>query len=683
MASLVTTQRIDSLPELVKKEYTATTRDGKSHFKRIKWPTEFQNISTFQNAAQLVNDSNSGNILFTEAIKSGWTTASGPAGVLTGGTSRFFQNFENTSSTTTVSAIYEHIRGYVYRDFGTSAAQEWNNYLATTAGSCGLIISKTLSSASHAAVLKGSATGIGAASAFGPFAAVTAVRAIVMNRGFYKDRIKTGTWRMRIQPTGVDVTGRRGLDFDNDDKTDSMSGTWASVTGMQGLTGSLLNRGTSGSAGWSYVVGLNQKVMTGFTIAMRVKFVNAGSNHHTIIHRRTGNPSLSALGNNFNAGAGLNGQVVTQRYSDFQALSAIIGPTQTNVAPTWNGLLFIEAYDNGWTQFSASSITGGTSATFKITNDGGGQLYWSLTSFNGWSQTDVSSYIRFQPWTAWVYNPNFVAGVGASGNGLTGWVRSDGSVFDRATTGTGFSHGASGSWMNRFDALGITNYMSITDQNDGGGSITDEYLYKRLSSPTTKQSHNQGTPAYAIENGCDKIIIRFNATVSGGEGDSNHEPLQTEIIAIPTSATLDYPTSPSAVAISSYLNYYASPESTTAIGLTCELRNGIDRKFDHKEIDLWFKIGHAHAHNKFWAINAFQCEFVPATIYGLGNRNSTTATVTAYFDSSITSSITAHVIAKANNVSAGFNVGNNHPWISCSNYPRAFTLSWNVGESSK
>src|SRR3990167_3308174 len=136
MASII---QQEFLPSNVKDELISS-QNGKSHFKSIQ-NFEKINVSIFDESDKIITqNSNSANIFFAEAIKTGFTVAS-----LTGGTPRSFRNFGSALGTISSSALYEHIRGYVYRDFGLSAHQVWNNYLLTTAGISSLIVSRSIS----------------------------------------------------------------------------------------------------------------------------------------------------------------------------------------------------------------------------------------------------------------------------------------------------------------------------------------------------------------------------------------------------------------------------------------------------------------------------------------------------------------------------------------------------------
>ncbi len=622
------------LPENVKTELI-DSQNGKSHFKLIQ-NFEKINVSVFDESEKIITqNSNSANIFFSEAIKNGFTVAS-----LTGGTSRSFRNFGSTLGTISSSALYEHIRGYVYRDFGLSAHQVWNNYLLTTAGISSLIVSQSISS-SPPGVLGSSEAG----------AALTSVRVLLMNRNFYGDRVKPGTFRMNVRPQQIELAGKIGLNFDNDTKTNSSSGQWAAITGMQGLTGSLLDRGVSAGS-FSDIVSFSQKQLTGFTIAMRVKFVNNGPKYQTLFHRRVGNPSLSALGYTLSSGAGINNQIVLQRYSDLKSLSAnpVCGvPTGmwirnpiagTFNRPTYSGL-------------SISAITGGTSAVWKFTNDGGGQLYWSISAALSTSTT----YGKISPWLAPIYNSEFIAGIGTN-NGLTGWVNENGNQLE-ATVTDGIGHGSSANSKTLFSLCAITHYLVLS----GSPGAT---ACKRISSTTTKNSYSHNTPAYSIENGSDRVIIKYRATVSGDI--TNSPTLSSFLIATSNSAGKDLISSVSAVTISSYINSWISTSSISSISLTCELKNGIDRKFDHNGIDLWFKVVHLSSVKSWFGIDDIQCEYVPATLYGIGNRLATTASITSYIDSSWTAQ------TGATNSPWDFYIHQNHSWIKTPNLPIIFSI---------
>jgi hypothetical protein len=137
-------------------------------------------------------------------------------------------------STVAISSIYEHVRGYVCRDFSDNADASWNNYLSSTAGQLRLIRRKTDGSG------------------------LTGIRVIMFNRTDYGDRIKPGSFNATVN-TSVSAY-KYGTDLDNSknypsltDKTASDSGFWMGMTSNPGLIGSTQN-GVSGS------------VLTGFSI---------------------------------------------------------------------------------------------------------------------------------------------------------------------------------------------------------------------------------------------------------------------------------------------------------------------------------------------------------------------------------------------------------------------------------
>jgi hypothetical protein len=596
------------LPNEVKKEIDSEQLQNKSHLKAIN-AIDLTQLSSFNVTSKMVTDSTSANVLFTTPIKVG--SSFNP---LTGGSKVTFSNLGNVSSTTVLSAIYEHVRGYLYRDFGASGDIRWNTYLTSPASVLNGVSGQLI-------VSKSSGSGL------------TAVRFWMMNRKFFGDRISPGSLRIDVLPLAITYVGKIGLDFKNDDQINSTSGDWAAATAQPGLVGSLLNRGIR-SQRFSNAITMNQKNVTGFTIAMRVKFVNAGPTLQTLIHRRVGNPSLTAYGNS----------VVTQRYSDFTQPIAIISPTSF-------------AYS-----FSATTvqvITGGTSSVLTITNAGSSQIYYSL----GTSQlggVDYSSYLKFVPWTAWLYNPGFSATgtIVNTNNGLTGWSLINGTQFNTGTD-TGFSHGNSGGFNTYWTTHGKSDYLVI----DTVGVPTTNFIYKRLTSTSGTYTFAQQTPAYAIANGSDKIIIHFNMVISGGDINSGGNAVTSSIIATELGGA---PNSSSAITISSFASNMFNPAAVSAISLTCILSNGVDRKFDHKGIDLWLSIGDSHSSAKYYGIGDFRCEYVPATIYAGGN-----ASATAYFDSSVTA-------VTIGNAWADIVASSNHPWLQNLNLPQFIPITYDT-----
>jgi len=183
-------------------------------------------------------------------------------------------------STIAISSIYEHVRGYVCRDFSDNADASWNNYLSSTAGQLGLIRRKTDGSG------------------------LTGIRVIMFNRSDYGDRIKPGSFNATVN-TSVSAY-KYGENLDNSknypsltDKTASDSGFWMGMTSNPGLIGSTQN-GVSGS------------VLTGFSIYLRVRPELTPCPIQTLLSRKSGDYSQSAFGN----------AIVDKQYMSLDPLSA-------------------------------------------------------------------------------------------------------------------------------------------------------------------------------------------------------------------------------------------------------------------------------------------------------------------------------------------------------------------------
>lgn len=615
-------QRLSTLPVKIQEEYLSVTRDGKSHFKRMKWPNDYQVVSTVREVDLTINDTNSGSILFTEALKSGFTSPAGYQGVLTGGTSRFFRNIGNVSSTTTVSALYEHVRGYLYRDFGVSGSLKWNNYLSTTAGLSGLIISKTLSSASHAAVLKGS----GASGTHTAIPSITACRIIAMNRSFYKDRIKPGTWRMRINPTNVNLATRRGLDFENDLITDlTSSGMYASITGMAGLTGSL-SAGISGS------------VLTGLTIMIRIKPTKSGPPKQTLFHWRMGDPSQSAI----NWDSTTNNTLVQQEYRLLNPLSAVV--TLPANATVTNGVIIFN--NNTFSSTSnASTISGSSSALFKLTNVGGGILRWAASSNFSYLKL---KYANMLP----VLNPS---------------LYNDGSTPLRH-----WSDQTAIQMVNQVNASGV-NCGAVYNTVFGpapGGNDGRLRIWEGANGYGTTTSNTECWQAISIPNGSSGLIVSFDLASTGCGGiltafQTNVQKIKIMIRqCIPGGSASGTLMAASSDSISTFLESHSegqigNPGTWLRKSYHCNLiyqsptwewGGQYKTKYQTQTPSAWvgFTIdsgtgidqgtGIGQPPKEYHLANV-KIEVVPSTIYGSTNLDSSTATVTAYFDSSVTSYI--------------------------------------------
>lgn len=214
-------------------------------------PNEMSVLRQQNEASVSITESTSAGVNFYTAIQKNYGDTNIPA------SAQFtFTNFGNTTSTGQVTALYEHIRGYVYRDNSLSALGDWSAYLSSS--NSGFVVSQ-----STTAIPPCLPTGTGA---------LSAVRVLLMNRSVYGDRIKEGTFRLSFQPVSI-VFPTQALIFNNSNVTQSDSGEFASITGADGLSGSL-SSGVSGS------------VVTGFSVCIRFKPIVGGPQVQTLFDRR-------------------------------------------------------------------------------------------------------------------------------------------------------------------------------------------------------------------------------------------------------------------------------------------------------------------------------------------------------------------------------------------------------------
>jgi hypothetical protein len=156
----------------------------------------------------------------------------------------------NVTSSASITALYELVRGYLYRDDSYTAQPS----IPT------LITSKTSGST------------------------ISGFRFITFDKSIKAERIKKGTFRVSIAPINITSTNPYGLRLSNSGATsDTTTGKYAAIINDWSTSGSLLN-GVSGS------------VLTGFTVLMKIKPEIGGPNTQTLFHRRVGDSSSSAVG---------------------------------------------------------------------------------------------------------------------------------------------------------------------------------------------------------------------------------------------------------------------------------------------------------------------------------------------------------------------------------------------------
>ena len=275
------------------------------------------------------NSSSSANVIFAQAIQKSYGTVNLPtSSVVT------YTNLLKSTSSATVTSLYEHVRGYLYRD-----NLNWPGYI--TGSNSSYVISKTTLTNPPCINNIGGLSGI---------------RMIVFNKPVFKDSIKPSTLRININPINTTFNVDKGLTFNNSVVSDSDSGNYGSVTGKAGLSGSLS-------------AGISAKAITGFTIAIKFKPANSGPTNQVLLHRRIADEALTSL-NYTLASPGINNAIVSQKYSDLNPLSAVTT---------------IVAGSTAWNQdYPAPLTTSPSSVSISITNAGGGQLFWAVSSQTNW-----------------------------------------------------------------------------------------------------------------------------------------------------------------------------------------------------------------------------------------------------------------------------------------------------------
>lgn len=264
-------------------------------------------------------DPNTSNITFIRSINYDYGDSNLPASA----TYNYKVHGSNTSSTGSVTALYEFLRGYLYRDVNN------NNVSALPT----LVSSKSSSNS------------------------ITGFRLIIFDKNIKFDMIKPNSFRMSVMPNKIIFTTPDALYISNSgtNVSDSSSGAYTSITEQNSLSGSL-SAGVSGS------------VLTGFTILMKIKPDQGGAENQTLFHRRVADKSLTSIGALLPS-PGINNAVCNYKYGDLNPLSANITST---------GTTFYTIYSN------YSSITSLSSTPISISNIGGGHLNWGVSSNASW-----------------------------------------------------------------------------------------------------------------------------------------------------------------------------------------------------------------------------------------------------------------------------------------------------------
>jgi hypothetical protein len=318
---------LNLLPDKIKDE-NIDLQNNKIKLEKI-YNKNFSKISTIIEKIINVdqNSSESSNIFFIKGIKNTYTSNDiAASSVVT------YSNFLNITSSSTISSIYEYIRSYVYRPI------DWPNYISSNKGPY---------------IISSSTTGLPTLPSI--CGALTGIRTIFFNRKLIKDSIKSNTVRISISPINTTLLTGNGLKFNNN-VDDSSAGKYASITGMAGLSGSL-SAGVSG------------KSVTAFTIAIKFKPINSGSNIQTLLHRRIADVSLSSL--DFINGP-TDSKIITEKYINLNPLSAI-----TTIISGTDDLSLASII---WSFRNTIPATNTSATVINLVNKGGGQLKWAISS---------------------------------------------------------------------------------------------------------------------------------------------------------------------------------------------------------------------------------------------------------------------------------------------------------------
>jgi hypothetical protein len=360
-------------------------------------------VTSTANVSIINTDTLSSNVCFARAIHKSYGTTNLPANA----TFTYKGNL-TVSPTGSVSALYELIRGYLYRVSDSG----WHGYLSGAASSYIISQSTTANPPCLLPIINASniSAHIGSVSAFG---AITGVRFVMFDNNIKLDRIKPTSFRMSVTPVDKTLSTAYGLVFSNSSITDNVTtGYYASVTGMESLTGSL----SSGSSG----------TLTAFTIRIRCKPENLGSSIQTLFHRRVADKSLSSLG--AGEATGINNKIVMYHYGNLNPVNLEIsvssvsagsstlrylgttgfGTSYTSVGALSTGLLGLSGYvssiDASLSPYSAKHRM----LMLGINNIGGGKLRFAIVdngivseknyvggSWEDITSTSTSSFIMF------------------------------------------------------------------------------------------------------------------------------------------------------------------------------------------------------------------------------------------------------------------------------------------------
>lgn len=254
----------------------------------------------------------------------------------------------SSTATGSSSALYELLRGYLYRD----------DSLTSNTSISSVVSSKTSGNA------------------------LTGFRLIMFNKSIIADNIKPTSFRMSVTPVNNLTSNSVGLNLDNSTITDlNTTGLYSAITNDGSLSGS-----TTG--GLATLSALNE-----FTVMMKVKPAVGGAPIQTLFHRRVGDKSLSSIGINSSLAAN-NNKISMYHYGYLGpqnievSASGIYNGSSTSYGSTGSSnyaiytsplnTINLVAYYSSTSQYF--SITGNgvtstaTSFVLNITNVGGGNI---------------------------------------------------------------------------------------------------------------------------------------------------------------------------------------------------------------------------------------------------------------------------------------------------------------------
>ena len=283
-------------------------------------------------------------ISFVRGVQKDFAVASYPASSLF-----YYPGKLKPVVTGSASALYELVRGFLYRHDDDPSVSSITS----------VIQSKTSTSA------------------------LTGFRMILFDRSLKAETIRPNSFRLSIVPYKTTVQKPTAIFLSNSAITNnSTCGAYTHISGINSLTGSL-STGTVGTT------------LTGFTVRMKIRPRPGGSNIQTLFHRRVADFSMSALDFSiYVLGQVLDNSVALWKYGQTNSFNTALDTTTINFG-TFNYIQY--ALPEG--------LGGGTpylnsfSATFRVANLGGAQIFWSASSNTDGISIDVDPTGAFKPAT--------------------------------------------------------------------------------------------------------------------------------------------------------------------------------------------------------------------------------------------------------------------------------------------